>query len=166
MIACLKKIYKITIINPSEGFTLLELIIVFTVIAVISTMGIASFVSYSRNQALVQAGSSLENTLNLARSNSLSQVKPSVCTGNILSGYQVDLDTLNNKYTLSVVCLGLHTIQTTSLPNGITFSSQTTASSIFFPVISSGVTGGGTKIVLTGYSKNFTVNIDTNGIIR
>lgn len=166
MIDCRKnKNLQSSIIN-SAGFTLLELIIVFTVIALLSTIGIASFVSYSRNQTLVQAAANLENTLNLAKSQSLSQVKPAVCSGQALNGYQVDLNTLNNSYTLSVICLSSHSIQQTFLPGNITFSSQTTASSIFYPIISSGATGGGTKIVLTGYGKTFTITIDDNGNVK
>ena len=169
MVDCPRIKVRKSIINnlkSAKGFTLLELIVVFTVIAILSTMGIASFVSYSRNQTLVQAGSDLENTITLARSRALSQVVPAVCSGQVLNGYQVDINTLNNSYTLSVICLGTHSIQATTLPANITFSSQTTASSIFYPVISSGATGGNTKIVLTGYSKTFTITIDNNGNIR
>ncbi len=163
MINCPRHNSKVRRFRSEKGFTLLELIVVFTIIAILSTMGIASFMTYSRNQTLVQAAQSLENTIHLARSDALSQVKPSVCTGQVLNGYQIDINTLNNTYSLSVVCNGTHVVSQTTLPTTISFSSQTTATSIFYPIISSGATGGNTKIVLTGYGNNFTINIDNNG---
>ena len=155
-------------LSLSFGFTLLELIIVFTVIAILSTIGIASFVNYSRAQSLQTAAVKLASTLNLAKSSANSQVKPSQCSGT-LSGYQVDILTTTT-YSLSVFCPEVHLIQTTTLPdNGnIKFNlvlGQTTTTSIFFPVITSGVQGGG-NIVLTAYGQAKTIKIDNEGNIK
>ncbi|MCL6096138.1 MAG: prepilin-type N-terminal cleavage/methylation domain-containing protein [Patescibacteria group bacterium] len=155
--------------GTSKGFTLLELIIVFSVISILSTVGIASFVDYSRAQSLQSAASSLESTLNLAKSRANSQVKPSLCSTETLSGYQVDVLS-DTTYSLSVVCLGVHAIQTTALPdNGkIKFNlgaGQTTATSIFFPIIKGGVRGAG-NIVLTGYNQSKCVNVSSGGVVK
>jgi hypothetical protein len=106
--------------------------------------------------------------LESAKANASSQVKPSVCSTDSLSGYQVNIlsDTM---YSLSVVCLGLHTIATTTLPdNGkIKFDlgvGQTTALSVLFPIIKGGVEGSG-NIVLTGYNQSRCVNISSGGIV-
>ncbi|MCL5434896.1 MAG: prepilin-type N-terminal cleavage/methylation domain-containing protein [Patescibacteria group bacterium] len=153
----------------NKGFTLLELVIVFSVISILSTVGIASFVGYSRAQSLQSAASSLESTLNLGKSHANSQVKPSLCSTETLSGYQVDILS-DTTYSLSVVCLGAHTILTTTLPdNGnIKFNlgaGQTTTTSVFFPVITSGVKGAG-AIVLTGYGQTKTVTVDRVGNVK
>ncbi len=156
-------------LSLSSGFTFLELIIVFTVISILSTIGIASFVNYSRAQSLQTAGASLASTLNLAKSSASSQVKPNQCSNEALSGYRVDILS-DTTYSLSAVCLGTYLIQTITLPdNGnIKFnlaSGQTTTTSIFFPVITSGVQGGG-NIVLTAYGQAKTIKIDNEGNIK
>ncbi len=152
----------------NKGFTLLELIIVFSVISILSTIGIASFVNYSRAQSFQTASASLASTLSLAKSHANSQVKPSQCANEALSGYRVDILS-NTTYSLSAVCLGTYLIQTTTLPdNGnIKFnfaSGQTTTTSIFFPIITSGVYGAG-NIVLTGHGQAKTITVNPQGII-
>ncbi len=153
----------------NRGFTLLELIIVFSVISILSTVGIASFVGYSRAQSLQSAASSFELTLNLAKSHANSQVKPSQCSTETLIGYQVDILS-DTTYSLSVVCLGVYTLQTITLPDkgNVKFSldlTQTTTTSVFFPIITSGVKGAGT-IVLVGYGQTKTITIDRVGNVK
>lgn len=151
----------------SSGFTLIELIIVFSVIAILSTVGIASFVSYSRAQTLQTAASDFTSVLNVAKSRALAQIKPGECTGQSLSGYQVDIRS-NTVYDLGVVCSGnYYRLMTQTLPSNLSFSltGQTTTISVFFPIISSGVRGAGT-IILTGYGKTKTIVIDNSGNIK
>lgn len=153
----------------NRGFTLLELIIVFTVIAILSTIGIASFVDYSRAQSLQSAASNLASTLNSAKSRANSQVKPSQCSGS-LNGYQIDILSITT-YSFSVICPEAHLIETKTLPdNGnIKFNlnvGQTTTLSIFFPIITGSVRGAG-NIVLTGYdNQTKTVTVDNAGNVK
>lgn len=150
-----------------KGFTLIELIVVFSVIAILSTIGIAAFVNYGKVQNLSGAVSNFSSTLNDAKSRALSQVKPQECTGQALSGYQVDILS-STVYTLSVICQGQHTLKTVTLPSNILFNlnvGQTTTTSIFFPIISSGVTGSGV-IVITGFGQSKTVTVDNIGNIQ
>lgn len=150
----------------NHGFTLIELIVVFSAISILSTIGIASFVNYSRSQALQTSATDLVNTLNLAKSRALSQVKPSQCTSqDALSGYQVNV--LNNStYNISVICGGTHTVATITLPTNITFDlAQTTANSVFFPIISSGVQGTG-AIDMTAYGQSRCIVVNPGGTIQ
>lgn len=154
-----------------NGFTLLELIIVFSVIAILSTLGIASFVGYSRSQSLQSAASELASTLNLAKARASSQVKPTECEGT-LNGYKVMIDdpyqTPSVKYSLYVVCGESQLVKTTTLPdNGkiIFDSDNTTTSLIFFPVITGIVQGAG-NVVLTGYSQTRCLSISPAGVIK
>lgn len=154
----------------NRGFTLLELIIVFTVIAILSSAGIASFVSYSRSQSLQSAASDLATTLNSAKSRANSQVKPSQCSDDqILSGYKIVIDESSTKYSLYVVCGESLLIKTTTLPdNGkITFNLvETTPRSIFFPIIKGSVQGAG-GIGLKGYNnESRCVSISSGGVIN
>ena len=155
-------------LSNNLGFTLIELIVVFSIMAILSSVGIASFVSYSRSQSIQTAASNLELTLELAKSRASSQVKPSQCLG-ALSGYQVDILSVTT-YSLSVFCPEVHLVQTVTLPDSgnIKFDlgvGQTTTNSVFFPVITSGVRGSG-NIILTGYNQSRWVCIDSRGIIK
>lgn len=73
----------------TAGFTLIELIVVMSVTALLSTLGIASFLTYSRSQDLQQSANVLTTYLQTARSEVLAQVKPAgICSGPLQS-YQV-----------------------------------------------------------------------------
>jgi len=62
-------------IHSSKGFTLIELIVAFSIISIISVVGFASFVTYSRTQAIDNEANQLVSTLNLAKAKAQSQVK-------------------------------------------------------------------------------------------
>lgn len=116
----------------NTGFTTIELLIVFSIIAILSMVGIAAFVNYSRTQALNTATSELVTLLNTARSRAQSQVKPSVCSTQELNGYEVRLcgidssECINSSgynYELDVKCGGNpHLVEGKKLPANITFS--------------------------------------------
>ncbi len=161
------------------GFTLIELVVAFSVIALLSTVGIASFVNYSRSQALTVSAKDLVNVLNLAKSRSLSQVLASPqCSGQSLIGYEVRLCgfstatcLLGGNYELDVVCSGnfVSSIETKKLPVNISFDTvKTTTTSFIFPVLTGGVrmNGNGT-IVLSGYyGQTKTITVTSSGVIQ
>ena len=163
-------------ISSSLGFTLIEIIIVFTVLAILSVVGIASFTNYSRTQTLDNEAKNLGNAITVARSMALSQVKgSSVCSGNTLSGYQIQVyiktaPSKPNTYELSAVCsnniLTLIT-QYKIAPNisieSINVPPTAVPNIIFSPIITGGITPG--DIVLSGYSKNRTITIGADGRI-
>lgn len=146
------------IFNP-KGFTLIELIIVFTVIAILSAGGIAAFVAYSQTQSLSNDRENIITILNLAKANTSSQFKPTSstqCQG-ILEGYSVVFTTSGasaNTYDLYVRCTGNPTTPSRlrevkmndnpyKLSNGVTFITSGTnpmyVSSVFFTVLTGGI---------------------------
>ncbi len=135
-------------IPSNSGFTLIEIIVVFAVLAVISAAGLASFVIYSRQQALSTQANTLTSVINQARSNAISQVKPSTkCIGPsplTLDGYIVTLVTTGDKntYKLGIVC-GPGTDPSPTeykFSQNITFDPiLTTVSTIYFRVITGGI---------------------------
>ena len=151
--------------------------------AVLSTIGIASFVSYSHSQTLQQAVNDLVVTLNTAKSNATAQVKPdsltSNCVSGVLNGYQVVLSaaTTPNSYTLDAVCGGAPDPDpaskvTTKLPIGVSFDSSmfapsTNTMTITFGVLTGGVTGNG-DIVLdgVGVTTKKTITVTPGGLIE
>lgn len=88
-----------------RGFTMIELLVVIAIMAVLTSLGIASYASYNGTQVVQTAGADVLNLLNTAKSQAISQVKPSDCGDNPLTGYQVDIDTTSQQYTLTAVCL-------------------------------------------------------------
>ncbi len=102
--------------GPSKyqaGFTFLELIVVFSVMAIISTVGVVSFNQYNKSQEINGSVSDIVNILNLAKSNSRSQIKPAICDslGYTLKSYRVTINisthsTFPNSLELHAECLG------------------------------------------------------------
>src|SRR4030042_4548027 len=90
--------------NSSRGFTLIELIVVFSILSVLSAAGLASFVTYSRTQAVTNERNNLILILNVAKARAQSQIKPSSCSTQTLRGYEVFINTANDTYILRAVC--------------------------------------------------------------
>lgn len=154
------------------GFTLIELLIVFSIIGIISTLSIASFVTYSRGATIRQAALDVAGLVREAKSRTQSQIKPSSCTGT-LQGYQVDICGLTgstcqaaNTYQLSVRCTGGNvTLVTKKLPANVSFSQSGTTSARFaFQVVTGGVTGAG-AVVLSGFNTTSVITVDNGGTI-
>lgn len=153
-----------------QGFTLIELIIVFSVMMILSSIGIASFVVYSHSSAVDTNMKEFKTMLFTARSRSLSQLRDSGCFANgftgqgyELSGYQVvvccsfsalcltqQCNTISNNYELQAVYDypdGSGRIAQTcegkkfTDPNiSVDSSSKTTASYFFFSAVTAAVT--------------------------
>lgn len=80
--------------------------VAITIMAMLSSFGIASFVSYSRSQALQSATQDFVTTLQQAKSSASSQVKPDTCTSTgSLDGYQV-IKNSEDSYTMGPICGG------------------------------------------------------------
>lgn len=78
----MKWLKSFTTHSPQAGFTLVELIVVFSITTVLASIGFASFVTYSRQQTLNTAVADAKLLLQTARSETLAQVNaPSYCYG-------------------------------------------------------------------------------------
>ncbi len=155
-----------------RGFTLIELLVVFSIIAIISTVTLASFSDFNKTSAAKQTGAQLASFFNDAKSRSLSQVKPSSCSGS-LGGYVVDICitagtgcTNADSYKMSVICSGVKTeLLVKKLPSNMHFSSSgTTSTSYRFNLLTGGVTGAGT-VVITGNGSTQTITVNQIGSI-
>ena len=146
-----------------KGFTLVELIVVIGIIAILTSFGIASFASYNNRHTLEMAVADVSTMITTARSRSLSQVKPSQCAAQVLSGYQVVIDVLSGEYTLRVLCGNAYTLETKKIPEDITFGSDATTT-IFFPVLT-GDLSESSRVPLSGSGVTKVIEVDVNGTV-
>lgn len=74
-----KKLF-IQIGKKSPGFTLLELTIVFTIIASIGALSFAAFSNFSSRQVLDQTAQDLKSGIDQTKFSATSRIKPAACT--------------------------------------------------------------------------------------
>lgn len=173
-----KKIHNSSLIpdNLHRGFTLLELLIVFSIIAFLSTLGIISFISYNRYQQLNTVVAQFVTTLNIAKSRTASQVVKhefSACGSETIQGYKVSVLAGGangiNSYKLVLMCtnnMQYDIGDTTTLPTNIYFSNSPPPSSdILFHVLSGIVDGAGAVQIQDTWGNKKVVDISSLGNI-
>ncbi len=157
-----------SIVSVNKGFTLIELLITLSIMAVLSAIGSAAYVSYSHIQVVNNAILEVETALHTAKANAQNQVKPlrnsdgspTNCDGaHALDYWSVYITTSpTSQYQLRVFCGdiitgSLNTYSTGSLPPGATFDTSDNTLELQFPIITGGVTGisgtGLTTVTLT-----------------
>lgn len=144
-------------LKNQRGFTIIELLVSLSVVAILSAIGIASYIETSRSATLESASADLKSTLVQARSKALSQDTPESC---LLKGYQVEIT--SDGYTLQAECeTRTENIKSEQFPVNVTASPETT---IYFPILTGGASGG--SVSLSAYGKTRTITIDKNGTIR
>lgn len=146
-----------------KAFTLVELLIVVSIIGTLTAMGLASYSSYNAGQIVKSSETNVATMLNAANSEAISQVVPSSCGTNVLTGYQVDITVGGQQYTLSAMCGTKQVAATNKLPAQLSFASGSTPS-IFFNV-SSGIIANTATVNVTGYGVTKTVTVSTTGIV-
>lgn len=169
--------------SNSFGFTLLELIIVFSIIAILSTFGVTGFVTFSREQTLNTTTQDIKTMLAAARSYSLSQLTAQCQFKGSFSGFQVQFcpvptsgcscqggyEGSGSYYELDILCdnaVIAPSLEHKKLPLNVTTTAQ--CKSYTFQPITGNVSGAGTFSVLynvPGFSKTKTITVTTQGVI-
>lgn len=161
-----------TVSLHERGFTLIELLLVISIIAILSTIGIASFVSFSRTQLLNSAVSQVQITLETAKSRAFTQVKPNItpCNSNAnpIRDYTVRILT-TTQYQMSITCgAGAVLSEAQTLPVGVTFATTSVGNIIRFkpltgeaqftsPTITINGNNGGSKTITIDAAGTMTV---------
>ena len=170
----------------NKGFTLVELLVAIAASVIVSTIGMASYLSYSHTQTLNSAALDVVNMLETARGRALTQVKPEGCSGT-LEGYTVVLGstitspaTSSNTVEFAPRC-GTNDgeIKSLKLPQDISFSRNNIdiPFKIRFLLLSAGavkvdnseqindIDSSGISVNIMGYSQSKTITIYSNGRI-
>jgi|AACY02.2.fsa_nt_gi Tfp pilus assembly protein FimT len=152
----------------ANGYSLLEILVVSTLIASVVGLGIATYSRFERRQTIVNAGKELVLVLRDAQSRAQSGEKPASCSGLTLEAWRVILDSDN--YSLQVVCGGSEqgTPEIITLPTGLSLEVSPTPITIDFATIT-GEPSTGTTIIVTnswGFNYRFTIELLSTGAIQ
>lgn len=172
--------------STSSGFTLIEILVVFSLMSIVAGVGFASFVSYSRSQTLTQSASDIKGTVDKARFNAISSVKPPAQAGcgetDSLNSYTFNFcvnfnpsctgsEFVNGRsYQIHVTC-GSQTpllVLSKTLPANVSFLSPDSGNQcqdVVFTSVSSAVAGGNCGIKVGGYGNAVNVSIDAGGYV-
>ncbi len=152
-----------------NGFTMVELLVVFVIIIVGSTAGIASLRRFSEAKILDTSAAEVESFLNNARINAVTQTIPQppvVCISpKKWKMYSVAI-TSTTTYEINVYCDNdITSLKTKKLPGGVTFNVLPVPDNEIFFLISTGTSPAGGMITLNGTGGPKQIIIDTAGNI-
>lgn len=124
----------------SKGYTLIEILVGLTIIAILFAIGYVNFRDFARRQAIAGAAKLLQGDIRLAQQQALSGQKPDdpKCKDpNILNGYFFDI-TSDTEYKVYASCSGGNVAPTKDviLPTGLTITS--TLNPVLFKVLGDG----------------------------
>lgn len=161
-------------ILAKHGFTIIELLVVLSIMMILSGIGFAGFYTYSRSQAVEQTAQDIKLQIEKAKFSALSQVKPESCSDSTtLTGYRFRIS--GNTYIVAAYCSGVEQdIEVNNLPSNLIFSSGGGCTVTFGTqtndvVVNSSLSCGSptsgnvAKIVLTGFTFSKTINVDSGG---
>lgn len=85
----------------SAGYTLIELLIVISIIALMSIMGFVAFKNFASNQILVKAKGQIQSLLKLAQSNATSST---LCGTQGATSWSLKFNTISNSTSIELRC--------------------------------------------------------------
>lgn len=150
----------------SLGFTLIELMVVISITAILSALGIAGYMEFNRRQILTQASRMIRQDLRLAQSLAFNNQKPSDC--GTLDDYTFKL--VNKTYKIFADCSNPDYSYVDSPTKEVTLPeilSLNGFTQVKFKVLSSGVIlTGGPQLTIVGWGLLKTITVGEGGEIN
>lgn len=144
----------------NQGFTLIELLVSITIMMLMVSMGLASYITFNEKQQLSGAAKELQTYFRSAQTRARNGDVPSGCIK--LSGYNVQMAQDTSIVTVRAICdSGNYTRAEHNLTGGVT---PNTAIDMTFKVLSGGVTGAQNITLLLG-SRSYTFKVTEGGEI-
>jgi len=160
-----------------KGFTLIEMMVVISIIAIIFSISVSSYVTFNRNQILQQAAEGVRSDLRLAQNKALAGQDPSSsCSApHTLLGYRFSIS--GSSYSISVFCSSddpsepIRTpIKTVDLSSqNITLSTTPAGAKIIFLVLGRGVdldAVAPTVLTISANNQSRLIDISPEGVIK
>lgn len=153
----------------SSAYTLIEILIVISIVALVLGFGFAGFREYSQRQVLFAVARSVKSDLRSLQQKALAGEKTFCQSAEILGGYQ--FEALSTEYKMFVLCSGtLREISIKSLADS-GFTITATVNPILFKVLGQGTNiPSGTSSVITlaqtAISKSITISVSAEGSIQ
>lgn len=151
--------FKLNKLRELKGFTLVELLIVSTIMGILFSVGLAGYNNFNRRRIVREAALELLNNLRFAQEKALNGEKPSGCS--LLNGWKLEF--ISGGYQIKAACTnGEFGTKDFSFSSGVSKTSG--PSSFLFKVLAHGVKDGG-EILLSGFGKNYKVKVTKSGEI-
>jgi len=150
-----------------KSFTLIELLIVVTVIGLFSGLSIAYYNNFTNEKKLEAGADQVYNVLELAKKKTSSgDLSGETCNNDVFDGYEVKSSADGSSYSLSLCCDGSCNtlIQTYDLKDQIVF--DPTPLSIQFNTLTAPVTAQTFTIKSSSLNKYIDIDINTAGLIE
>ena len=124
-----------------KGFTLIEILVVLVLMALVVGITVPNINTYNNTETLQSAELGVVSSLQQAKSQAESQVKPTSCLASqSLDGYRVDF-TSSTQYQLEDMCSGSPAVvSSATLPTNILFTFSSYPQTFFFRTLQGGVT--------------------------
>lgn len=141
------------------GFTLIELMVVITIISIITGIGVASYNKYNSRRIVEKAAEELRANIRLAQSRAINNEKDSRCGPDILDGWYVEYLS-SSSYQLFCICGG-NEYRPSSAINITNVSLNSFSTFGFKPLIGNATLSQ--NITIIGDDKSARISVSTSG---
>lgn len=110
--------------KQSSGFTLIEILVSISILAILFSFGVTTYIDFNRRQLVAQTAKNIAEDLRLTQSYAENNQKPTGC--DTLQSYSLDFNLAQRTYTINAHCSADYLVKpTVQLPSVFTFAGFT-----------------------------------------